>query len=213
MLPAAPVLVVSDRSQATRPLADVAAASFAGGCRWFSLREKNLSRDAQIELALAVKAAAAPSGAVVTLHGEPEAALAAGLDGVHLGAAGNAEAARVLLGPKALIGQSVHSLDEARAASREALDYLIAGPAFQTASKPGYGPALGPEGLAAIVAATPLPIIAIGGIEADTVAICRRAGVAGIAVMGGVMRAKDPAAEVRALIAAWRGMTTPTART
>jgi thiamine-phosphate pyrophosphorylase len=203
MLPDPPVLVVSDQRQATRPLAEVAAGTFAGGCRWFSLREKDLSRDAQIALALAIKAAA-PDGAVITLHGEPETAHAAGLDGVHLGAAGNAEAARALLGSKALIGQSVHTADEARAASIEALDYLVAGPAFLTASKPGYGPALGAEGLAAIIAATSLPVIAIGGIEAETVGVCRRAGVAGIAVMGSVMRADEPAAEVQALLAAWR---------
>ncbi|MFC7400315.1 thiamine phosphate synthase [Chelatococcus sp. GCM10030263] len=205
MLPDPPLLVVSDRRQTDRPMEEVAAAAFAGGCRWFSLREKDLIRDAQISLALRIKALAAPYGARVMLHGEPDLAHAAGLDGIHLGAAGNAEAARALLGPNVFIGQSVHRVSEAGAAPAEALDYVIAGPAFLTASKPGYGPALGAEGLKAITAATSLPVIAIGGIAADTVETCRAAGVAGIAVMGGVMRADDPAGEVAALIAAWRG--------
>jgi thiamine-phosphate pyrophosphorylase len=203
MLPDPPLLVVSDRRQTDRPLEEVAAAAFAGGCRWFSLREKDLSHDAQISLARRIKALAAPD-ARVTLHGGPELARGAGLDGVHLGAAGDAGAARALLGPKALIGQSIHTADEARAAPANMLDYVIAGPAFPTASKPGYGPALGPEGLAAMVAATSLPVIAIGGIDAEAVAICRKGGVAGIAVMGGVMRAVDPATALQALIAAWK---------
>jgi thiamine-phosphate pyrophosphorylase len=204
MLPDPPLLVVSDRRQATRSLEELAAVAFAGGCRWFSLREKDLSREVQTSLALRIQTIGLRYGATVILHGDPETAEAAALDGVHLGANGDARAARALLGPKALIGQSVHTPEEARTAPAEALDYVIAGPAFLTASKPGYGPALGPEGLAAIVAVTTLPVIAIGGIEAETVAICRKAGVAGIAVMGGVMRAEDPAVEVAALIAAWR---------
>ncbi|MBS7699338.1 MULTISPECIES: thiamine phosphate synthase [unclassified Chelatococcus] len=202
MLPQPPLLVVSDRAQASRPLPEIAAAAFAGGCRWFSLREKDLPEDAQVTLLRAIKAEAEPFGAVVTVHGAPAAAGAANV-GLHLGAAGDARAARARLGLDALIGQSVHSPAEAAAASSTALDYLVAGPAFLTTSKPGYGPALGPDGLAAIVAASSLPVIAIGGIDTAAIPVCRRAGIAGIAVMGGVMRAADPAALVNDLVKAW----------
>ncbi|CAH1662579.1 Thiamin-phosphate pyrophosphorylase [Hyphomicrobiales bacterium] len=204
MLPQPPLLVVSDRGQASRPLPEIAAAAFAGGCRWFSLREKDLPADDQVTLLRAIRAQAQPSGAVVTVHGSAAVAAAAGV-GLHLDATGDALAARKQLGPDALIGQSVHNPAEARAVLAGALDYVIAGPAFLTASKPGYGPALGPDGLAAIVAATSLPVIAIGGLDAATIPVCRRAGIAGAAVMGGVMRAEDPANEVLELIAAWNG--------
>jgi thiamine-phosphate pyrophosphorylase len=103
-----------------------------------------------------------------------------------------------------LLGLSVHDAGEAAAVDPNLVDYLVAGPAFLTASKPGYGPALGLDGLRAIAAATSLPVIAIGGVASDNVAALRAAGVAGIAVMGGVMRAADPGAEVRALIAGWK---------
>jgi len=107
--------------------------------------------------------------------------------------------------PHTLIGMSVHSPDEARALDPETVDYAIAGPFAETASKPGYGPALGVDGLAAIVRASPVPVIAIGGIDAANVAHCLAAGAAGIAVMGSVMRAADPAAEMARLVAALAG--------
>jgi thiamine-phosphate pyrophosphorylase len=83
-------------------------------------------------------------------------------------------------------------------------DYVTLSPVFLTESKPGYGPALGLEGLAAAVAAAKGPVIALAGITAANAAACIRAGAAGVAVMGEVMRAADPEATVRALVEAIR---------
>jgi len=85
------------------------------------------------------------------------------------------------------------------------IDYAVLGPVHATASKPGYGPALGVEGVRLIAGATPVPIIAIGGITPGRVGDVMSAGAAGVAVMGSVMRALDPGAEVRALLAALTG--------
>lgn len=202
-LPDPPVLLITDRSQARAPLAEIVAAACAGGVRWVSLREKDLGEAEQKDLLAALKQAAAPFAARVQLHGSAERAVAAGADGVHLPANGDAAAARALLGPEALIGQSIHSADEAARAVPGLLDYVVAGPAFLTQSKPGYGPALEPAGLARLAAVSPVPLLALGGIEPSNVAVCRSAGVAGIAVMGGVMRAEQPAEEARRLRAAW----------
>ena len=81
------------------------------------------------------------------------------------------------------------------------VDYAIAGPAFETESKPGYGPEIGRKGLAEIAAAARIPVLAIGGINAMRAAEVLAAGPAGIAVMGGVMRAVDPREEMKALLA------------
>jgi len=191
-LPAPPLLLVTDRTQARLPLDEVIERGCAGGCRWVSLREKDLPADAQIALAGKLKPIAQRCGARLMLHGEPGLAQAARVDGVHLPAHGDAAAARALLGSHALIGISIHSVAEATALDPAAVDYAIAGPMFPTASKPGYGPALGPEGLAAICRAAAVPVIAIGGIEADNVTQVMAAGAAGIAVMGSVMRAAEP---------------------
>lgn len=203
MLPAPPLLLITDRTQARAPLADIAAAAFAAGLRWVSVREKDLPDAGQMSLVAVLKEAGRPFGARVMLHGAPDLARAAGADGVHLAAGVNAAAARALMGPSALIGQSIHGGEEAAAADPACLDYVVAGPAFETASKPGYGPALEEAGLSRLVRASPVPVLALGGIDRETIAPCRRAGVAGIAVMGGVMRADDPHAQTHALLAAW----------
>ena len=105
-------------------------------------------------------------------------------------------------GKDALIGLSIHGVDEARSIEADFVDYAVAGPVFETASKPGYGPALGTEGLARIVQAARVPVIAIGGITPDNALECRAAGAAGLAVMGGVMRAKNPAGAMMQLLGA-----------
>lgn len=204
-LPDPPVLLITDRGQARAPLAEIVAAACAGGVRWISLREKDLGAAEQIDLLVALKRAAAPFGGRVLLHGSAELAKAAGADGVHLPGDGDAAAARALLGPEALIGQSVHGPDEAARAVPGMVDYVVAGPAFLTKSKPGYGPALEAAGLARLAGLCPVPLLALGGIEPSNVAMCRSAGVAGIAVMGGVMRAARPDAEARRLLAVWAG--------
>jgi thiamine-phosphate pyrophosphorylase len=208
-LPDPPVLLITDRTQARGPLVEIVAAACAGGLRWVSLREKDLGEGEQVALLTALKQAAAPFGARVLLHGSAELALAAGADGVHLPADGDGAAARALLGPEALIGQSVHSTDEAARAVPGVLDYVVAGPAFLTQSKPGYGPALEAAGLARLAALCKVPLLALGGIAPSNVAVSRAAGVAGIAVMGGIMRAARPDEEAHALLAAWADAASP----
>ncbi|MGU3496687.1 thiamine phosphate synthase [Xanthobacteraceae bacterium A53D] len=204
MIPTPPLLIITDRTQARRDLAGILDAAFAAGLRWASVREKDLSEAEQVALVQRLLPVARAHGARLTLHGTAHLAQAAGADGVHLPAGADATAARALLGPQALVGLSVHSEAEAAAAPPEA-SYVLAGPAFETRSKPGYGPALGPEGLARLAAATRRPLLALGGIDQETLGLCQASGIKGAAIMGGIMRAEDPAAEARVLIAAWAG--------
>lgn len=194
------LLVVTDRRQAVLPLVEAAAAALAGGARWLSLREKDLPEAELLDLASHIRALGRERGAAVTLHGPAALAARAELDGVHLPSGGDPAGARALLGPAALVGVSAHSPDEAGAALRAGADYVILGPVFETASKPGYGPALGLRGLAGAVRGLPGPVVAIGGIGPANAGACIEAGAAAVAVMGGVMRAADPAAAVRALL-------------
>jgi thiamine-phosphate pyrophosphorylase len=203
-LPEPPLLLVTDRRQARIPLPELIEAAFAAGCRWASLREKDLPKAEQLAMTRHLLPLARRFDAKLILHGDPALAQAAGCDGVHLPAGGDAKMARALLGPSALVGVSIHDLAEA-AAFDPALDYVIVGPVRETASKPGYGPSLGFAGLAALAAATRVPIIAIGGIDAAAIPEILASGAAGVAVMGGIMRAANPAVEVKGLIAALCG--------
>jgi thiamine-phosphate pyrophosphorylase len=207
-LPFPPLLVISDRHQARRPLEEVAEAVFAGGCRWFSLREKDLPPEERRALLAALVAAGRRFGAVVTAHEDIEAVKATGADGVHLPSRGRPAAARARL-PGALIGASAHSADEAAALLRTGADYVTVSPVFVTASKPGYGPALGLDGLARIVAEAPGPVVALGGITPENAALCLSTGARGVAVMGEVMRAADPQATVERLLRVMSGQLVP----
>jgi len=199
-LPHPPLLLVTDRRQARLPVIDVVAAALAAGCRWVSVREKDLSQDEQISLLRTLLPIARRYDACLTLHGDAALAQACGADGVHLSAGGDAAASRAMLGPDKLIGVSLHTVTEAEAIDPAVIDYAIAGPAFETPSKPGYGPEIGRKGLAAIARAARVPVLAIGGLNATRAAEVLAGGPTGIAVMGGVMRSADPGREVRGLL-------------
>jgi thiamine-phosphate pyrophosphorylase len=203
-LPSPPLLLVTDRSQARRPLAEIIEAACAAGCRWISLREKDLPSDQQIALFKDLAPIAHRHHARITIHGDIAIAKQAGADGVHLPQGGDIASARAELSEPALVGISVHHADDVAKLDPLRVDYVIAGPAFLTPSKPGYGPALGAAGIAATAAATRIPVIAIGGIEPKCVAELMTAGAAGIAVMGAVMRSASPGREIEGLMAAWR---------
>jgi len=199
-LPEPPLLLVTDRHQARRTVFEVVAAALAAGCRWVSVREKDMPEDEQVVLARMLAPMAWRHGAKLSLHGTAELALVANADGVHLPAGSDPQVARKLLGPDKLVGVSIHTVSEAEAIDPANVDYAIAGPAFETESKPGYGPAIGHKGLAEIARAARVPILAIGGLNVVRAAEVLASGPAGIAVMGGVMRAADPARVMRELL-------------
>ena len=201
-LPDPPLLIVTDRGQALLPLAEIVEAALEAGCRWIGVREKDLPADKQIELAQNLSPMTRPLGAHLTLHGNIpfSASAAAAIDGIHLPDGADASPARLWRQQGKLVGRSIHAVAQAKAAAE--LDYLIVGPVYESTSKPGYGPSLGPDGLAAFARSTSLPVIAIGGVEPVHVGALMKAGAAGVAVMGSVMRASDPGRQVRALIAA-----------
>jgi thiamine-phosphate pyrophosphorylase len=201
-LPEPPLLVITDRRQAARSLMEIAAGAFDGGCSWLSLREPDLRRPDRVARLYNLIAVAAPYGATVMVHGDVAAASGAGAHGVHLRRGGDAAAARRALGPGALIGVSAHSLEEARDAEAAGADYVTLSPIFRSDSKPGYGPAVGLEGLARIAAAVSIPVLALGGITETNIADCLDAGAAGVAVMGTVMRAADIPSVTRVLVRA-----------
>ena len=204
ILPAPPVLVITDRHQARIPIEDVAEAIFAGGCRWLSLREKDMSAAERLALLRRLVALGARWQASVTVHDDLDAAAAAGAAGVHLPAGGNPVEARRRLGGAALIGQSAHDAGEVTRAA--GADYVTLSPIFITASKPGYGPALG---LDILGQKWPIPVLALGGIDERNASTCVSAGAAGIAVMGEAMRAADPQAFMAGLLAGVRASLAP----
>ncbi|MEV0393475.1 thiamine phosphate synthase [Polymorphospora rubra] len=183
------VVVLTDRRLARRPLVDVVRDCVEGGARWVVLRERDLPRPERARLADRLRAVLGTVGGRLVVAGPDP------LDGdaVHLAAADP----RPSPAPP-LVGRSCHDPAELDRLSTE--DYVTLSPVFPTPSKPGYGPPLTVDGLARLIRHSSVPVLALGGIRtAAQVARCHAAGAAGVAVMGVVMSAADPAATVAAL--------------
>lgn len=191
------MLLLTDARQSAGPLLETVASAIDGGARTVVVREKHLPMAERLAIGERIAALLAPHGGTTIVAG----ALAtppAWAAGVHLSSADP-----VLDLPDRLVGRSCHSAADLRTAAGQRVSYATISPVYLTASKPGYGPALGTAGLAALCAGAGcgLPVYALGGIERPRQAVdCLRAGASGIAVMGAVMRAENPAATVAALL-------------
>ena len=178
----------------------VAQAALLGGATMLQLRDKSASTRVLLATARELVALAHSRGARLIVNDRVDVALAAGADGVHLGPDDlPVTAARSIMGPRALIGFSAGTPDEARDAEKSGADYLGTGAIYATSSKADAGPAIGVAGLVAVCRATRLPVVAIGGIGQGGAAPCIAAGAAGVAVITAVTQAADVERAARAL--------------
>jgi thiamine-phosphate diphosphorylase len=190
------LLVLTDRVQCAGPLADAVAAAVAAGARAVLLREKDLPAGERAALAADLAGILTPVGGTLVVAGGTGGIGGTRRVGGASGAGGVGDAAIHLAARQpfpavrpALVGRSCHDAEEVAAAAAEGSDYVTVSPVFPSPSKPGYGPPLGPAGLATLVKDAP-PVYALGGVRPADVPACRAAGAYGVAVMGAVMR--DP---------------------
>jgi len=188
-----------------RALADLARQVAAGGATLVQLRDKFGGTRQLVEESRAIKAALAGSGVPLLINDRVDVALASGADGVHVGPDDmTAEDARRLLGPSAIIGLSIKSVDDARAAPLDVIDYVGIGGVYGTMSKTGVKTPIGPEGLHRIAQVfhernKDFPSCGIAGINAGNAAEVIAAGADGVAVISALSHAADPAAAAREL--------------
>jgi thiamine-phosphate pyrophosphorylase len=194
-----PLLVVTDRHQARQPLEDVVAEIVAAGARWIWFRDRDMESMERRQLALRLSDIVQSAGGRLSIGGDAALAAEVGTNAVHVRDASGVTEGRRLLGPAALVGMSAHGVADVENARAAGADYVTLSPIYETPSKPGYGPALGPEGIA-IAASLGIPVLALGGITPDNALAVRHKGAAGIAIMGGVMRAASPREVVAGLL-------------
>jgi thiamine-phosphate pyrophosphorylase len=185
-----PVLcLVTDRrrhgARWQRALVERVAAAAREGVHLVQIRERDLEGGPLTRLVSACVAAVRGTRTRILVNDRLDVALAACAHGVHLRADSfSAARARASAPAPFLIGRSVHSVADAVAATRDGgLDYLIFGTVFDSASKPGHRPA-GLAALAAVALATPLPVLAIGGITRGRIDDVMAAGASGAAAIG-----------------------------
>lgn len=163
----------------------VARAAVADGATVVQLRLKGASTDELVERGRPFR----ELDATFVVNDDVEAAIALAADGVHLGRSDEGtERARAA---GLVLGLSAWDVGEAIAGERAGAHYLGAGPVWPTLSKPDADRAIGLDGLAGIVDAVGIPVVAIGGIDETNAAACISAGAAGVAVIRASARARE----------------------
>jgi thiamine-phosphate diphosphorylase len=184
-------------------VARVVGEAVAGGVTMVQLRDRNLPAGELTQLARSLKSVTRGK-ALLIINDRVDVAVAVEADGVQLPEAGlPTRAARAQVGKYAVVGRSVHDAEAAVQATREGADFVIAGTIYKTASKPDAKP----QGVDLLKEATRdsgVPVIAIGGINAERVPEVIKSGAAGIAVISAIAGAEDPKAAAEALSQALR---------
>ena len=185
---------ITDRRLSGLSHAEQVARLSDGGASLVQLREKHLSpREFYREAEEALRVARA-RGVRLVINDRADIALALGADGVHLGQDDMPPGAALsLLGDKAIVGFSTHSVAQAIEAARLPVDYVAIGPVFATSSKENPDAAVGLEGVArAREAVGRVRLVAIGGINEENARAVLDAGADSVAVISALLAPGDP---------------------
>lgn len=195
--------------QPAADVARVAARAAAGGAGVVQVRSKPIADDALEALACEVADAVAEANPRTRVLIDDNVSLAARLmqthhvHGAHIGQDDmDPRAARELLGPNAILGLTTGTLALVEAANAYAgvIDYVGAGPFRPTPTKDSGRAPLGLDGYPPLVAASKVPVVAIGDVHASDAAALAATGVAGVAIVRGFMRAEDPRAMAAGIV-------------
>ncbi|MDA8387214.1 MAG: thiamine phosphate synthase [Nitrospiraceae bacterium] len=194
-------LITGGKSASSGELEDALAKALQGGVKAVQLREKQMPAGELLILARRLRELTERHHARLFINDRVDVAVAAGADGVHLGAAGlPPEAAQKAAGgfspadkraKDLMIGVSTHSLEDADQARRAGAGFITFGPVFDTPSKRAYGPPLGISKLRQAVRAVDIPVFAIGGIKPGNLKDVISAGAFGVALISGILGADD----------------------
>ncbi|MFA6133789.1 MAG: thiamine phosphate synthase [Phycisphaerae bacterium] len=173
---------------------ETARAAISGGADAIQLREKNICDAEFLAMAAEMRELTDDMGKLLIINDRADIAAIVAADGVHLGQ-GDLPVAEVrrLLRPGAIVGRSTHTIEQSHGAANEGVDYVSVGPMFPTTTKDA-GPIAGPALLKQASAEISLPIVPIGGINADTVGQLVAAGAKRVAVSSAICSADDPQA-------------------
>jgi thiamine-phosphate pyrophosphorylase len=182
---------------------DLAAAALDGGAPTLQVRLKSGTDAERLALVEAIAARCRAAGALCLVNDRADIAVAAGADGVHVGADDLPVAAvRRVVGEGAVVGGTARDPATARRLVAAGASYLGVGPTYATTSKDGLPDPIGLAGLRAVATAVDVPVVAIAGITADRVPEVLATGAHAVAVIGAVSGAADPRAATRALASA-----------
>lgn len=176
-----------------RSLEEVIEAAVSGGVSVVQLREKEASTREFYQLAKRVKVILSSRKIPLIINDRLDIALAVEAEGLHIGQSDMPyPVARKLMGPDAIIGLSVESVEDAKQANEWDVDYLGLSPIFSTPTKTDIHHQLGLQGIRAIKAISRHTLVAIGGINISNTAEIIAAGADGVSVVSAICSAPNP---------------------
>lgn len=182
-----------------RSLEECVAAALAGGATFMQLREKHATTTELVELGRPLKRLCQEAGVPFVVDDDVEAARLLDADGVHVGQEDEScTRARELLGPHKLVGVSVQTVEQACAAEAAGANYVGVGAMFGTPTKPEAAE-VSREELRAIVQAINIPVVAIGGLNCDTIGSLAGLGADGAAVVSAIFASDNIAQATKQL--------------
>lgn len=186
-------VVLNQFEKEDRELLSLCEQVLKGGADWVQYRDKRpLSKEVEL-LAQAVGELCHSFSIPFVVNDHIELAVEVGACGVHLGQQDRSvKEAREHLGPQGVIGVTVSSPLEAKKAVAEGACYLGCGHVFPTKTKKKKGAPIGLEGVAAVVEAVEIPVVAIGGVDGPSIPPLMELGVAGVAVVSALDRHQNP---------------------
>jgi thiamine-phosphate pyrophosphorylase len=196
------VIVIVEREVAgPRDVLAVVDEALEAGAPAIQLRNKGDSAAVLLPVARALRSTTRAAGALFFVNDRVDIAVGVGADGVHLGPDDiPVAAARATTPPGFLIGRSADDAAVARQAVADGASYIGCGTVYETSTKADAGNVIGLDRLREVVSAVDVPVVGIGGISVDRVSAVRGTGAAGVAVVGAVMAAEDPAEVVRRML-------------
>lgn len=195
-------LVTDELERCRHGLLETVKRAVAGGVSIVQYRSEKLTHEQQREQVLPVQAYLRSVNVPLIINDNVQLAVEIDADGIHIGQDDMpVPEARALIGPDKILGLTVTTPEQMTAVDTELVDYLGCGPVFPTITKEDAPPPMGVEGWAALARMSPLPVVAIGGLNRERTAAIRATGLAaGVAVVSAICSAENPTQAAKELL-------------
>ncbi len=195
-------LVTDEIERCRYGLLDTVRQAIEGGVSIVQYRSEKLSHAEQKEQVLPLQEYLRSVGVPLIINDNVELAVEIDADGIHIGQDDMPVAqARALIGPQKILGLTVTTPEQMAAVDTALVDYLGCGPVFPTITKDDAPPPMGVEGWAKLARMSPLPVVAIGGLNKERTAAVRATGLAaGVAVVSAICAAENPTQAAKDLL-------------
>lgn len=194
-------LVTDEVERCRYGLVETVRRAVEGGVTLVQYRSEKLTHEEQKAQVLPLQQYLRSVGVPLFINDNVALAVEIDAEGIHIGQDDMPVAeARALIGPDKILGLTVTTAEQMAAVNTELVDYIGCGPVFPTITKDDAPPPMGVEGWAELAKSSPLPIVAIGGLNAERTAAIRATGLAaGVAVVSAICAAENPTAAAQQL--------------